>query len=342
MMFHTRWVQRILSLLVVVVATAPVFAASHAERERLAPMTDPEALARFQPAQIRAYREQLNAILAKERELVAITGQERLTRLVDQRIDALQKIGDADFARFMSLNVDLGPLDQSVTELQQRVEAKRSERITSQGLKIQPNTSGFPDASYSFCGSGRNDAGFMLAAQEVLIAAKGVWAAASRGCDEVVVLAGFGGNVSLVCIAADIVLAVAEGVLNGYQFCDNDIDSAEIQGSYLRLAHIHGDLEGAQTTIVDNQNSNKSEVTNALDAATTAIINNDNTNKNTIVSNDNTNRNHIENNDNVNRDTIVNNDNANRNTIMANDNANRDTIMANDNHNRDLMIAEMR
>lgn len=352
-MFHARMFQRILSLLILVVATAPVFAASHAERERLAPMTDLEALARFQPSQIRAYREQLNAILAKERELVAVTGQERLTRLVDQRIDQLQRIGDADFARFMSLNVDLSPLDQSVTNLHQRMEAKLSERITSQGLKIKPNSAGFPDAEYSFCGSGRSDAGFMLAAQEVLIAAKGVWSAASRGCDEVVVVAGFGGNVSLVCIITDGVLAVAEGVLNGYEFCDNDIDSAEINGSYRRLEHIHGDLSDAQTTIVDNQNSNKSdvtnavdaaktEITNALDSAKTAIINNDNTNKNTIVNNDNSNRNHIENNDNVNRDTIVNNDNANRNTIMANDNANRDTIMANDNHNRDLMIAEMR
>jgi hypothetical protein len=352
-MLHTRWVQRILSLLILVVATAPVFAASHAERERLAPMTDAEALSRFQPTQIRAYREQLNAILAKERELIAVTGQERLMRLVDQKIDQLQKIDDADFARFMTLNVDLSQLDRSVNELHQRMEAKQSERVTSQGLKIKTNSTGFPDASYSFCGSGRSDATFMLAAQEVLIAAKGVWSAASRGCDEVVVVAGFGGNVSLVCIIADGVLAIAEGVLNGFEFCDNDIDSAEIQGSYKRLAHIHGDLESAQTTIVDNQNTNKSDVTNAvsaaqtaitnsIDAAATAIINNDNTNRNAIINNDNTNKNTIVNNDNANRDAIENNDNVNRNTIMANDNANRDTIMANDNHNRDLMIAEMR
>jgi len=341
-MFHARMFKRILSLLILVVATAPVFAASQAERERLAPMTDAEALARFQPTQIRAYREQLNAILARERDLVAVTGQERLTRLVDQKIDQLQKIGDADFARFMALNVDLSQLDQSVNDLHQRMEAKQSERVTSQGLKIKTNSPGFPDASYSFCGSGRSDAAFMLAAQEVLIAAKGVWSAASRGCDEVVVVAGFGGNVSLVCIIADGVLAVAEGVLNGFEFCDNDIDSAEIQGSYRRLDHIHTDLTDAQTAIVDNQNTNKTDIisnqganlstiTDAVTASTNAIITNDNNNKNTIVNNDNANKN-----------TIVNNDNANRDAIENNDNANRDTIMANDNHNRDLMIAEMR
>jgi hypothetical protein len=339
-MLHVRKFKMILSLLILVVATAPSFAASQTERDRLGPMTDIEALSRFQPTQIRAYREQLNAILARERGLVAVTGQEGLTRLVDQRIDALQKIGDADFARFMSLNVDLGPLDQSVTELQQRVEAKLSERVTSQGLKITPNSPGFPNAEYSFCGSARNDAVFMLAAQEVLITAKGVWSIASRGCDEVVVVAGFGGNVSLVCTIADGILAVAEGVLNGFEFCDNDIDSAEINGSYRRLEHIHGDLSDAQTAIVGNQNSNKSDVTNAVDAAktaitnsidvaVTAIISNDNTNKNTIVNNDNANRNLIVSNDNANRDTIVNNDNANRNQIISNDNANRDLIISN-------------
>ena len=42
-------------------------------------MTDAEALSRFQPTEIRAYREKLNNILGRERELVAATGQERLT-----------------------------------------------------------------------------------------------------------------------------------------------------------------------------------------------------------------------------------------------------------------------
>jgi len=338
MMFHARMFKRILSLLILVVATAPVFAASQAERERFVPMTDIEALSRFQPQQIRAYREQLNGILAKDRNIVVLSGQEGLTGRVDRQIELLQKISDADFARIMAMNVDLTQLDQAVNELQQRVEAKRSEHITNQRLKVQPNSPGFPDASYSFCGSARHDAGFMLAAQEVFIAAKGVWSALNRACDQDA--AGF--NTSLACIIADGILAVEEGILHGYEFCDNDIDSAEINGSYMRLDHIHNDLADAQAGIINNQNSNKgdiisaqstnlSTVTDAVTASTAAIINNDNANKTAIVNNDNANKN-----------TIVNNDNANANTIVNNDNTNRDLIEANDNHNRDLIIAELR
>src|SRR5207244_658001 len=81
---------------------------------------------------------------------------------------------------------------------------------------------------------------------------------------------GEGGNTSLVCIIVDTVLTAAEAIYEGVTFCENDIDSAEINGSYRRLDHIHSDLQSlqgssdsSQTAIVNNNNSNKSDIVNA-------------------------------------------------------------------------------
>ncbi|MCI0587698.1 MAG: hypothetical protein L0323_12730 [Planctomycetes bacterium] len=105
-------------------------------------------------------------------------------------------------------------------------------------------SSGFPGAPYSStCGSVRNDTGIVFAAQIALQAAELVWSAASRACDQVAVVAGVGGNTSLACIVADAVLFAAKAVLDDFKFCDEDIDSAEIKGSYDRAEHLHTDLE---------------------------------------------------------------------------------------------------
>ncbi len=107
-----------------------------------------------------------------------------------------------------------------------------------------PLTPGFPDAEYSLYGSERNNSIAMFAARLVLKLAQGVWSGASRACEEDI--AGF--NLSLACIPVDIVLFAAEETYDQFGERDNDIDSAEIEGSYERAAHIHGDIELVQTT----------------------------------------------------------------------------------------------
>ena len=69
---------------------------------------------------------------------------------------------------------------------------------------------------------------------------------AGRACDQVLVAIGAGGNTSTVCIAADVLFAVAKGVelavrLGFYllTFCDATIDGAEIEGSYERASDIY-------------------------------------------------------------------------------------------------------
>jgi hypothetical protein len=107
-----------------------------------------------------------------------------------------------------------------------------------------PLTPGFPDAEYSLYGSTRNNSTAMFAARLTLKIAQGVWAGASRGCDETI--AGF--NLALACIPVDIVLFAAEETYDQFGEKDNDIDSAEIEGSYERAGHIHGDIEFVQAT----------------------------------------------------------------------------------------------
>lgn len=100
----------------------------------------------------------------------------------------------------------------------------------------------FPDAPYStLCGSGRSNTEVIFGFQVALQVARGVWSAASRACDQVVVVCPVpgGGNTSLACIVADEALFVAEKVLEDVKFCDEDIDSAEIRGSYDRIAYVH-------------------------------------------------------------------------------------------------------
>lgn len=105
-------------------------------------------------------------------------------------------------------------------------------------------TPGFPVANYSLlCGSERTNTEIFFAARVVFQLAQGVWSVASRGCEQVAVFAGAGGNTSALCIPVDVVLFLAQIVFDEIANCDEDIDSAEIKGSYERLGHIHGDIE---------------------------------------------------------------------------------------------------
>lgn len=109
-----------------------------------------------------------------------------------------------------------------------------------------PLTPGFPDAGYwPLYGSDRNNPTAMFVARLVVKTAQGVWSGLSRGCEEVV----FGFNLSLACIPVDWVLYGAEEVYDQFGEKDNDIDSAEIEGTYERVGHIHGDIELVQETV---------------------------------------------------------------------------------------------
>ena len=314
--------------------------------------SDQEMLSRYTRMEISDYRESIRQTFLLGHELVSAANNPTVEKLLEQRLQMLDKASDADIARLKSYGADFNQLHEAMLSLREIVRVPAA----ADGRKRTPLSSGFPEADYSFCGSEHKGAAGLLAAQTVIIVAKGVWSLGDRGCDQVLVVLGEGGNTSLVCIIVDTVLTAAEAIYEGVTFCENDIDSAEINGSYRRLDHIHSDLQSLQgssdssqtaivnnnnsnkTDIVSNNNSNKTDIVNAENSNRDTIIANDNADKNAIILNDNTNRDTIVGNDNANKIAIINNDNDNKNAIIANDNANKTAIVLNDNANRDTIV----
>jgi hypothetical protein len=142
--------------------------------------------------------------------------------------------------------------------------------------------------------------GVVLAADVIYFVAEGVRDAAQDGCNEVLVVAGEGGNARAACLATDAIYVIAHAVDFGIHFCDDDLTGNVIDTNYARLAHIHTDLENS----VANDNAN-----------TASIIANDNSNRALIITNNNTNTANIIANDNSNTTTILNNANANKNEL---------------------------
>jgi hypothetical protein len=327
--------------LVLCLAFVPsLFAAQQSSPPTQTP-TDQELLTRYSPVEIADYRESIRQTFILGHELVGATKNPVAQKLVEQRMQMVDKLTDADVARLMSSGANFSLLHESMLSLREIVRTPAG----TEGRSRAPLSSGFPNADYSFCGSVHQGAPGLLVALEVLDVAKGVWSAASRLCDQVAVVAGFGANTSLLCIVADAALTIAEGIFDGVMFCENDIDSNEINGSYRRLDHIHSDLsnlqsssDSSQTAIVTNSNSNTTAIQGNDNANREAIIANDNANKAAIIANDNANKAAIVANDNVNAAGIMANDNANKAAIVANDNANAANIMANDNTNRTLIM----
>jgi hypothetical protein len=173
-------------------------------------------------------RADLLQTLASYREILRTDGRWR----VDQASETVTRLGPKDMQA-------LGAACSRVRLLAQLVATARDlpkVQTATARLAGPAAAATFPAAPYSGrCGSARSDTETIFALQVALQVARGVWSAASRGCDEVV--AGF--NTSLVCIAADEILYVAEAALEDVAFCDEDIDSAEIYGTYARVGFVH-------------------------------------------------------------------------------------------------------
>ena len=200
----------------------------------------------------------------------------------------------------------------------QRSNLQKSGSIMTMDLTGLPGRDG-PDAvCQGLIGSGRPSAALIISTETVFLAASIVRAVASRGCDQVVVLLGEGGNSSAVCIAVDAVYFVAQALRDKVVACDLDWAKRTIDANYQRLDHLHSDLESSvandnnnKTAIINNSNANTTTITTAISNSQTAVVNNANANLTTVttaISNSQT--------------AIINNDNTNKNTIVANDNAN--------------------
>ncbi len=145
--------------------------------------------------------------------------------------ETLTNMRDEDLGVFAEAIPGLAHLREAVDELAVTL-------LSEPRIRRQASSPGLPDASYSaLCGFVRNNASAIEIARTVFQVAQGIWSVASRACEQVV--AGF--NTSAACIPVDVILFIAEFVFDRLEECNDDIDSAEIQGSYERLEHMHDD-----------------------------------------------------------------------------------------------------
>lgn len=185
-------------------------------------------------AEAEEVRADLNHILDTLRGMVLTLEPGNSQELTASMLDAqetLTKMRDEDLAVYAEAIPGIAHLREAVDELAVTLLSE-----VSIGRKVA--SAGLPDASYSaLCGFARNNADAIQAARIVFEIAQGIWSVASRACEEVA----FGFNTSLLCIPVDAILFAAEFVFDRLEECNEDIDSAEIRGSYERLGHIHDD-----------------------------------------------------------------------------------------------------
>ena len=177
-----------------------------------------------------------------------------------------------------------------------RQEKQRSKLQQSSGM-VQIESAGLPDRAGpdAVCnaipgvGTGRVSFAVTTAADAIFLTAAGIRAGLSRGCNQVLVVAGEGGNTSSACIAADVVYYAALAVRAKLTACDLDYTGRTVDANFSRLGHIHTDLENSvandntnKTAIVNNDNTNTTTILTAIANSQTAINNNTNAGKNEL------------------------------------------------------------
>lgn len=195
---------------------------------------------RVEMADVNQLRADLIEVSSIYFELGTIFQNENIMSAASEALINFESMSDDQLSIFLNI----GP---KTTELRSAVANLRDMIITQVSRQMaEANSPGFPDAPYSFlCGSVRTNTEVFFIARLAYEIAQGIWSGLSRACEEVV--AGF--NLSLLCIPVDLVLFAAQITVDEIANCDEDIDAAEIEGTYDRVGHIHGDVEVLQSTV---------------------------------------------------------------------------------------------
>jgi len=172
--------------------------------------------------------------------------------------------------------------DQAIREAQEKISPVAAFGNKSVGL---PGAVGYPTTPLCPFSPNRSNADALLVAVDAIAAArvaldsaKTIWSGLSRACSETIVILGEGGNSELACIPVDIALFVAEAIVGSAEsvvenliFCDNAVDSAEIEGSYERAGHIHSDLTDHDADIKAQLDVHDTDIKVQLDVHDTDI-----------------------------------------------------------------------
>ncbi len=227
-----------ISLMIVILAggMTSVSIPAHAVNEGI----DPEAI-----------RAQIIAVIQNQQVLAGKIGD---TASLSALAKAEQQMNAATPEElFLMKNVDYSSLNEAIINVNTEVDQTLA-NATNPPYQTADSMVGLPglsNAAYSAtCGAtSRSDDAASVASNAALIVAEGVRDAASRACNEVVVVLGEGGNGSLVCLATDVVYIAAKSTNSALIACDGSVDSTEILGTYNRtkdiydtIIHNHTDL----------------------------------------------------------------------------------------------------
>lgn len=254
------------------------------------PVTDGPALSAVE------IRDKWNAVVDE----MASTGLETSANRLEDSInslsdeDLLKIYGRADFDALIGVFRTSGKAMDAVDRTN-FLEGKSLKEIVSSSDKEYSSTeaaatpgytissAGFPDATGypgGICPASpdRTNANALIqAVHEIgdarlaLEIAQGIWSPLSRACDEIIVVLGEGFNTSLACIPADIALFAAELVVGNSettvehaQYCNDAVNSAEIEGVYDRAGHLHTDLVTHDLEISNQLTQHDVDISNQL------------------------------------------------------------------------------
>ncbi len=253
------------------------------------------------PVALQTLRSQYDALMADFERLAGSRGDKATEAEARRGRDAMQSLTDEQLAAAYSRTrvPDLSVATMASGYLVRQAEARGEQRASD---LVQTLSAEFPVPAPIPAGCNGVDIGAetrfaLLIAKEVT---DSILAAATFVCATSIL----GVNTSLVCVPFSIAASIANGLFNTASFCVGEVTGNQIDANYNRLDHLHDDVAGAITTIVNASNANTASILTNANANTVAIVTNDNANTVAIVTNDN-----------ANTAAILTNANANKNEL---------------------------
>lgn len=224
---------------------------------------DADLLRAYSPAEIQAFRDQLGAIMADVTRLREMAGV-ALSKDEEARSKArLANMRDVDIARWLATGVDLAPVKRAVEDA---IGTVKVVQIHARSRMAAPTTTpDFPMADYGVkCLEIQTNTDIVFAAKTALNVAKLVWIPLKNACEQVVVIAGEGGNGSSVCDVTDMALEAVDLIYNEYYICDNGDAAAEAEANYKRLAYLNEQIDTDYKATIANSNANTAATIQAM------------------------------------------------------------------------------
>jgi len=221
------------------------------------------------PRTIEAFRAQYDAMMANYEQLFAAEGNIQGQMRAQQGREAMQALTNEQLARVFAKSriPDFSIIASVSNYLVQRRAVQKSLPFPGE----PPIVSGCNGVDYT---SATRYAETI--ANEVT---QSILAAAAWVCNEDIL----GENGSLACVPLAIAADITQGHIDVANFCAGEVTANQVQANFDRLGHIHDDLSAGISTIVNNDNTNRSAIINNDNTNTASIITNANANKDTIV-----------------------------------------------------------